>query len=85
MTPPRPFYKRKRWIAAGAIWLLIAYPLSLGPVAFFAMMDWLPPWLSTTVTIAYQPLDNLGDSGLGAPITYWVGLWMDLARWTASS
>jgi hypothetical protein len=39
--PPRPFYKRKRWIAAGVHWLGIAYPLSLGPLFYAAGNGWI--------------------------------------------
>lgn len=27
-TPQRPWWKRKHWIAAGVLWLLLSYPLS---------------------------------------------------------
>jgi hypothetical protein len=33
-APQKPFWKRKRWIAAAVVWLLVAYPASLGPVAY---------------------------------------------------
>jgi hypothetical protein len=40
--PTRPWYKRKRTGAALALWLLIAYPLSIGPLFYVAGRGWLP-------------------------------------------
>ncbi len=42
-SPPRkPFWKRKRWIAAAVLWLVVAYPLSLGPVVHAEVRGWVP-------------------------------------------
>ena len=46
MTSParRPWWKRKRSIAAAVLWLAlpILYPLSLGPAAYAVNRGWLP-------------------------------------------
>ena len=43
MTAPsvRPRWKKKRWAAALAAWLIIAYPLSLWPIAYAVGRGWL--------------------------------------------
>jgi len=40
--PRRPWWKRKRWWAVAAAWLVIAYPLGLGPVCYFTVVGRLP-------------------------------------------
>ena len=32
--PKRPFWKRKPWIAAAILWLILMYPLSVLPVQY---------------------------------------------------
>jgi len=43
-TPPpkRPWWRRKRTWAAGAVWLAVAYPVGIGPVSYAAGRGWLP-------------------------------------------
>ena len=71
MTEPKPWWKRKRWIAALVLWLVIAYPLSLWPVAYLVGRGWLPV---TPVKAAYAPVSFVADAlrphpgiGLGPP------------------
>lgn len=51
---PKPRWKRKRWIAAGLLWLAIAYPLSLGPIFYAIGRQWLPP--NSLIESAYAPI-----------------------------
>ena len=37
----RPWWKRKRWVAAGLLWLLLAYPLSVGLLAYADGRGWV--------------------------------------------
>lgn len=39
---PRPFWKRKRWIAAVVLFLVLAYPASFGPFMYCIVRGWLP-------------------------------------------
>lgn len=41
-TARLPWWKKKRWGAALALWLAVAYPLSLGPIAYMVGRGWLP-------------------------------------------
>ena len=41
--PSLPWWKSKRtWAAALALWLLVAYPLTTGPMQYAALRDWVP-------------------------------------------
>jgi hypothetical protein len=52
--PPRKlFWKRKRWIAAVVVWLVVVYPLSVWPVAYAVGRGWLP---ITFVQAFYAPV-----------------------------
>ena len=42
LAPRKPFWKRKRWIAAAVLWLVIAYIASEGPVWYAVQRGWLP-------------------------------------------
>ena len=51
MTLParRPWWKKKRWATALALWFVVAgYPVSLGPQVYAVRRGWLPqavvPW-----------------------------------------
>lgn len=56
--PKRPWWRQKRWWAAGALSLVVAYPVSAGPAEYCAMRDWLPRPVYST---AYRPV--LGWAG----------------------
>lgn len=49
----RPWYRRKRWWAAGLLWLAIAYPLSAGPAGYAVGRLWLDVDL---VSALYRPV-----------------------------
>lgn len=55
MPPPRPFYKRKRWIAAGVLWLVVpaAYLGSFGPAAYCVGRGWMGHYRFEDI---YRPL-----------------------------
>jgi hypothetical protein len=40
-APRKPFWKRKHWIAAAVLWLVLAYPLSAGPAACALGRGWI--------------------------------------------
>jgi hypothetical protein len=54
----RVFNRRERWAKwiLGFVVALIAYPLSLGPVAFLDNRDFLPNWLVPMMDVIYAPL-----------------------------
>ena len=45
MTPRRQFYRRRRWLAAGLLWLVlpVAYPALYGPAVYGVVRGWVPP------------------------------------------
>jgi hypothetical protein len=71
-APQRPFWKRKRWIAAAVLWLVSMYPLSLGPAFYCVGRGWLSAG-DDVATAFYKPLvyvarwtgqhDRIGDYG----------------------
>lgn len=61
MTVPasqRPFYKRKRGIVAGVIWLLIAYPSSAWPIDYLYGRGAITrsSFVHDLIVFAYAPL-----------------------------
>jgi hypothetical protein len=57
--PPKPFWKRKRWIAVAVLWLMVAYPASVGPVAYANARGWLSASVISHFEVFYEPLDYL--------------------------
>lgn len=57
MPPRRPWWKKKRWAAILALWLLVAYPASFGPAKYLLFRDFTParPFASIFYT-TYAPL-----------------------------
>jgi len=51
--PERPWWQRKRWLAALLFWMLFPYPLSIGPAAAFTQHGRIPVWVFVP---AYTPL-----------------------------
>lgn len=69
----RPWWKRKRWWAAGALWLLVAYPLSVGPVVYAVGRGWAPMGLTyfgVPATEAVQPTPL--DGPYAAYLDWWI-------------
>jgi hypothetical protein len=51
----RSWWRKKRWWAAVALWLIVAYPLSVGPANYAAARGWVPEgWVVT----AYAPVQS---------------------------
>jgi hypothetical protein len=73
LQPKRTWYRRKRTWAAIALWLVIAYPLSVGP-AFYGMGR---GWLPIKQTSALYGPSYFAASALGYEIAWmrWTGAW----------
>ena len=54
----RPWWKKKRWAAALVLWLLVAYPLSVGPAGYANARGWLRPPVIAVLEGVYEPLDR---------------------------
>jgi hypothetical protein len=73
-----PFWRRKRWIAAGLLLFLFVYPLSAGVMSYLGGLRWLPgysgmaPW--PPAVAAYAPL-------LAIPECPPKRLWMSYVDW----
>lgn len=63
-VPTRQRRRRKRWVAAGLLWLLLTYPASLGPACYGFGRGWLPASSNATLEAVYAPLDN--------PVGHWL-------------
>lgn len=75
----RPWWTKKRWHAAFALWLLLGYPLSAGP-AVYCVDHW--SLTGDLYDAAYKPvwrLLSLWPPLLDHYIEY-LGWWSDLAR-----
>ena len=53
----RPWWKKKRWAAAGLLWLAATYAASLGPAVYAVNRGWLPRQCYP----AYRPLWAAAD------------------------
>jgi hypothetical protein len=76
--PSRPRW-RKKWVAAGAVALLIvAYPVSVGPAAYCVERGWLSNRLFAA---ACAPALNALPSGSAARAEYatYLNWWLELA------
>jgi hypothetical protein len=55
----KPWWKKKRWRLALAVWLWAAYPFSVGPLLLFYRRGWLPDAAATAfdpaLLIQYVP------------------------------
>jgi hypothetical protein len=72
---------RRRWLAALALWFVIAYPISVGPAHYCVGRGWLP----VRVLKAYSPLVWLlpGEPGDGSGFEFMNGFNDYNARWWA--
>src|SRR5688500_11846166 len=52
-TAMRSWWRKKRWVAGLAVWLVVAYPLSLWPVAYLVGVDAVPE----SAFEVYRPLE----------------------------
>ena len=69
--PKRPWWQKKRWWSAILLWIVLAYPLSLWPVAYLVGRGWLPVFAVkgayAPVTAAAAALRPHPGIGLGPP------------------
>ena len=75
----RPWWRKKRWIAAGLVLALVGYVVSYGPANWF-VWTYRDPWVARAVEVAYWPLDMLaqhGPAGIARGLRWYVGLWYD--------
>jgi hypothetical protein len=49
--PKRPWWTRRRWIAAASVWLLIAYTVGIGPVTYGFRRGWVPSWAAVPLLL----------------------------------
>ena len=72
--PKRPRWRKKRWIAAGLLWLAVCYPLSIGPAVYAFNRGWMTPAIEATATAFYFPLEGWGklDLLLSGPLTDYI-------------
>jgi hypothetical protein len=77
-----PFWKRKRWIAAGVVWLVIVpfvYPLSFGPLLYLNRRGWFQgeTWLQL-----YAPINRFVSSDVRESTGYYTYLdwWAELGE-----
>lgn len=79
MTLPasqRPVWKRKRWIAAAVVWLVVVYPLSAGPVFYATVRGWFP----YSCYAGYcAPAHALGYAVCGEYYGAYLGWWWDVS------
>jgi len=59
--------------------LIIAYPLSVGPAAFFYLVSGKTPGGWRIFSAVYSPLSHLPSPAL-APLQKWCDLWIELAE-----
>jgi hypothetical protein len=91
VTPTNPLPPRIAWFAPWtwnrkrrSFWLIvpvliIAYPLSLGPMLWLSDRHRLPQWANSTLECVYFPLllvvqTDLGDATLGRYVGFWKSL-----------
>ena len=78
-APRKPFWKRKRWIAAAVLWLMVAYPLSTGPAAYAIERGWIAPF--GRVNAIWLPVMTVCERiGMMPRYIRWCQWWSDLAR-----
>ncbi len=81
-APRRPFYRRKRWLAAGLLSLVIAYPASVGPMLYAYQRGWLPGPAYSAVA---RPFDFLYDTPLDRVWRRYTIFWLALGNRHAES
>jgi len=59
---PKPFWKRKRWIATAVLWLLLAYPLGFGVISYADGRHWVSPDLYGPLQTLYFPCFTTGGN-----------------------
>ena len=52
-----PRWRKKRWAAVIVLWLVVAYPLSLGPAIYLNARGWVPAAVVPVLEVVYGPLE----------------------------
>lgn len=80
----RAWWTRKRWWGALALWVMVAYPLSVGPLKYVNHRGWL---VGRYWHFFYAPLGPVFDGGLGEASGFYhcVRWWADLGDRHAAS
>ena len=84
-APPRDVrWTRARWVCVASLWLLLAYPLSVGPLCYAEGRGWLGPAAFGPLAIIYAPVRYAVERDL--PLTGLLRWYGDRCRqWGAES
>ena len=66
------------WGTVALVAVLIAYPLSIGPVTWMHSKRWIPPWLDKPLVSFYVPCSWVYEKGpepLRSVYRWYVDLW----------
>lgn len=64
--PKKAWWKKRRWIATGALWLALAYPALAGPARYSTAHLWVP----RGVYEVFRPAEALARSRVGEASGY---------------
>jgi hypothetical protein len=77
--PRRAWWKRKRWWAAGVLWLVVAYLLSVGPLFGLVYRGLLPSWAWGSMglyTRPYTVLSGAARNPAADVMAWYVDIWL---------
>jgi hypothetical protein len=74
LAPQRLFWKRKRWIAAAVLWLVVvSYPVVSGPAAYCVGRGWIA---GQTFNAVYAPVREVATrTGTNVRWMNWISAW----------
>lgn len=77
--PKKRWWRKKRWAAAFALWLLVLYPLSVGPAGYAEQRGWLP---TKPLSLFYAPVIVAAAAvePRGGLYSAYLSWWGDLSR-----
>jgi len=78
-TRRRPFWKRKRWIAAAVVWLVAIYPLSLGPAMYAVLLGWMDSDTCTAYRVPWDSVTPYLPDRLNLVVGEYLMVWIELA------
>lgn len=55
----RPWWHKKRWIAGALLWLLLAWPLSVGPYIYCKERGWVPRRYWASILSIWDPVPSM--------------------------
>ncbi len=88
MTARRPWWKKKRWVAAMALWVVVAYLLSVGPARYALARGWISGAASDIyMRPAIDSMDATEDSVDAVEDAYeaYLGWWEEIGEDHADS